>query len=140
MRLLPRWRFAPAILPIVSRASRAVQGSDDVGGGVISKLVREWHGGSVTHENKSAMPKIELASSRHCRHNSSTMKTKYYRATIQENGEEKLFDTKAEIKAWASKATMTLQCDLTVSVLEVVEKETQFNADYATGEVEEVEA
>jgi hypothetical protein len=74
MCLLPRWRLSPAILPIVSRASRTVQGGDDVGGGVVGKLFRECHGRTVAHENKSAMPKIELAQSRHCRHNSSTMK------------------------------------------------------------------
>jgi len=68
------------------------------------------------------------------------MKTKYYRAKIQENGEEMLFDKKAEIKAWAAKATMALQCNLTITVIEVTEKETQFNADYATGDVEEVES
>lgn len=74
MRLLPRWRFTPAILPVVGRAARAVQGGDDVGGGVVGKLVGEGHGESVAHENKSAMPKIGLAKNRQCRHNSSTMK------------------------------------------------------------------
>lgn len=74
MRLLPRWRFAPAILPIVGSASRTVEGCDNVGCGVIGQLVREGHGGSVAHENKSAMPKIEVAKNRQCRHNSSTMK------------------------------------------------------------------
>ena len=68
MRLLPRWRLSPAILPIVGRAARTVQGGDDVGGGVIGKLVGEGHGGSVAYENKSAMPKIELAKNWHCRH------------------------------------------------------------------------
>lgn len=74
MRLLPRWRLAPAILPVVGSAARTVQGRDDVGGGVIGKLVRERHSRSVAHEKKSAMPKIEFAHSRQCRHNSSTMK------------------------------------------------------------------
>lgn len=140
MRLLPRWRFAPAVLPIVSRAARTIQGGDDVGGGVVEKLVREAHGRSVTHENKSAMPKIELAKNRQCRHNSSTMKSKYYRVICKENGEEKLFDSKKEIKQWASKATITLGCDLTLEVFEIIEKETQMNASWATGEVEEVDA
>lgn len=67
-------------------------------------------------------------------------KSKYYRATVQETGQEKRFDSKAEITAWASKATITLQSDLTISVVEVVEKETQFNASYVTGKVEEVAA
>lgn len=74
MRLLPRWRLSPAILPVVGRAARAVQSGDDVGGGVVGKLVREGHGESVARENKSATPKIGLAKNRHCRHNSSTMK------------------------------------------------------------------
>jgi len=69
------------------------------------------------------------------------MKTKYYRAKIEETGETQVFDTKDEIKVWASKATMTLQCDLTFTVLEVVEKKLPgFYASYETGEVEEVEA
>jgi hypothetical protein len=140
VRMLPSGRLAPAVLPIVGSATWAVQSRDDVGGGVVGKLFGKGHQQKVALKEKSAMPKIELAQSRQCRHNSSTMKSKYYRVTVQESGEQKLFDTKAEIKAWASKATMTLQCDLTLSVLEVVEKEIQFNANYTTGEVEEVEA
>ena len=68
------------------------------------------------------------------------MRNKYYRATIQETGEEKTFDSKKEIRTWASAATMAHQCDITVSVIEIIEKEIQFNADYTTGEVEEVAA
>lgn len=132
---------AHASKPVVSRAARdAWKCSHDIGGGKGGKLLVKGHG-----SNRSTQTKIRNAENRACKspqcgHNSSTMKSKYYRVTVQESGEQKLFDTKAEIKAWASKATITLQCDLTLSVLEVVEKETQFNADYATGEVEEVEA
>lgn len=140
MRLLPRWRLAPAILPVVGRASRAIQGGDDVGGGVVGKLLIESHDARVAHKNKSAMPKIELANNRHCRHNNSTMKSKYYRVVCKENGQEKLFDSKKEIKLWASKATITFGCDLTLEVFEIIEKETQMNASWETGEVEEVEA
>lgn len=71
---------------------------------------------------------------------SSTMKNKYYRVVCKENGQEKLFDSKKEIKQWASKATITLGGDLTLEVFEIIEKETQMNASYETGEVEEVEA
>ena len=74
MRLLPRRRLAPAVFPVVSGAARAVQSRNDFGGGVVVKLLGKGHGRSVAEENKSAMPKIELAQSRHCRHNSSTMK------------------------------------------------------------------
>lgn len=74
MRLLPRWRLSPAVFPVVGGATRAVQHRYDLGGGVIGKLVGEGHGRSVAHENKSAMPKIELAKNRQCRHNGSTMK------------------------------------------------------------------
>lgn len=140
MRLLPRWRFAPAVFPIVSSSTGAVQRGDDFGGGVVGELFSECHGRSVAHENKSAMPKIILAPSRHCRHSSSTMESKYYRVVCKENGQEKLFDSKKEIKQWASKATITLGCDLTLEVFEIIEKETQMNASWETGEVEEVEA
>jgi len=68
------------------------------------------------------------------------MKNKYYRVVCKENGQEKLFDSKKEIKQWASKATITLGGDLTLEVFEIIEKETQMNASYETGEVEEVEA
>lgn len=140
MRLLPCWRFTPAVLPIVCGAPWAAQGRDDLSGSVVGKLFGECHGRSLAHENKSAMPKIELAKNRHCRHNSSTMKSKYYRVVCKENGQEKLFDSKKEIKQWASKATITLGCDLTIEVFEIIEKETQMNASWETGEVEEVEA
>ena len=74
MRLLPCRRLAPAILPIVCGAPWATQGGDDVGCGVVGELVGEGHGESVAPENKSAMPKIELAQCRHCRYNGSTVK------------------------------------------------------------------
>ena len=76
MRLLPLGRLTPAILPVVGRASRTVESRNNVGCGVFGKLVRKGHAGSVAHKNKSAMPKIKIAKNRHCRHNSSTMKTK----------------------------------------------------------------
>lgn len=90
MRLLPSWRFAPAILPIVGGPTRAVQGRNDLGGGVIGKLVGEGHGESVAHENKSAMPKIELAKNRQCRHNAPMSKPKKFwsKAKAQEAVEE----------------------------------------------------
>jgi hypothetical protein len=111
-----------------------------LGGGVFGKLFRECHGRILAPENKSAMPKVGLAKNRHCRYNSSTMKSKYYRVVCKENGQEKLFDSKKEIKQWASKATITLGCDLTLEVFEIIEKETQMNASWETGEVEEVGA
>jgi hypothetical protein len=67
------------------------------------------------------------------------MKSKYYRVVCKENGQEKLFDSKKGIKQWASKATITLGRNLTLEVFEIIEKETQMNASWETGEVEEVE-
>ena len=138
MRLLPRWRFAPAVLPVVSSPTRAVQRRDDLGGGVIGKLFGECHGRSVAHENKSAIPKIELAHSRQCRHNAPMSKT--YKAIIKGNGSEKTFDSIEEINEWASRATITFGCDLDIEVVEVVEKRYSIKADWLTGEVKEVAA
>jgi hypothetical protein len=67
VRLLPSRRLPAAILPIVGGPARASGGGDDLGGGVIGKLVGEGHGRIVARKIKSAMPKIILAIRRHCR-------------------------------------------------------------------------
>lgn len=138
MRLLPRWRFTPPSLPVVGGATRAVQGRNDFGGCVIGKLVSECHGQSVAHEKKSAMPKIELASSRQCRHNTPMSKT--YKAILKGNGSEQTFDSIETLNEWASKATLIFGCDLDIEVVEVVEKRFSIKADWLTGEVKEVAA
>ena len=137
MRLLPRWRFAPAVLPVVGRASGAVQSRDDLGGGIVGKLFSKCHGRSVARENKSAMPKIEVAKNRQCRHNEHMSK---YKAILKCNGSENQFDTIEEINEWASRATITFGCDLDIEVVEVVEKRFSLKADWLTGEVKEVAA
>ncbi len=68
MRLLPRRRLTPAILPIVGCAARATSGGDDLGGGKLGKVGGEAHGQTLPRKNKSAMPKIILAIRRQCRH------------------------------------------------------------------------
>lgn len=68
VNLLPRGRLAPAILPIVSRATGATSGGDDVGSGILGKVSGEAHGQTLPRENKSAMPKIDLDKRRQCRH------------------------------------------------------------------------
>jgi hypothetical protein len=73
--LLPCRRFAPAVLPVIGGATRAVERRNKISGGIGKKLFVERHGGSIAVKEKSAMPKIVLAKSRQCRQNSDTMKT-----------------------------------------------------------------
>ncbi len=68
MRLLPFGRLTATLKPIIRGATRATNGGDDLGSGILSKLVREGHGRNVSRKNKSAMPKIKLVILRHCRH------------------------------------------------------------------------
>lgn len=137
MRLLPRRRLAPAVFPVVSGAARAVQSRNDFGGGVVVKLLGKGHDGSVAEENKSAMPKIELAQSRHCRHIQRMSK---FKAIIKATGNEKPFDTLEELHEWAAHATIVFGCDLDIEVVEVVEKRFSLKAEWLTGEVKEVAA
>lgn len=64
--LLPKRRLTTAILPFVGGGSRATQGCDDLGGGVVGKVRVETHGRRIHGKNKSAMRKIKLAQSPHC--------------------------------------------------------------------------
>ncbi len=65
--LLPLWRLAPTLKPIIGGATRATDGGNDLGGGILGKLVGEGHGQTVSRKNKSAMPKIVLDKRRQCR-------------------------------------------------------------------------
>ena len=67
VRLLPRRRLTTAIFPIVSRATGATSGSDDLGGSVVGERFGKAHGQTIHGKNKSAMPKIILAIRRQCR-------------------------------------------------------------------------
>lgn len=74
MRLLPLGRLTATLKPIVSGATRATDGGNNLDGGILGNLFREGHGRNVSRKNKSAMPKIELAKRRQCRHNVFVMK------------------------------------------------------------------
>ena len=50
MGLLPRWRFTTPILPIIGGPTRATNGCDDLGGGVVSERLREGHGQTVSRK------------------------------------------------------------------------------------------
>lgn len=66
--LLPKRRLAAAILPLVGGGSRAPQGGNNLGGGVVGKVGGETHGRRIHVQNKSAMRKIILATSPQCGH------------------------------------------------------------------------
>lgn len=63
------------------------------------------------------------------------LKTKMFRVTCDQTGEEKTFETRKEIEQWAASMTMTFQSDLTFEVAEVVETTRHIHASYKTGEV-----
>ena len=83
MRLLPLRRLAPALEPIISRATRATDGVNDMGGGEVGELVSEGHGQTVSRKNKSAMPKIELAKRRQCQHSNPMTATRAERIILR---------------------------------------------------------
>lgn len=64
------------------------------------------------------------------------MKTKYLRVKCDQTGEEKMFETAAEMQEWAARATITFQSDLTFEVVEVAETTRHIHASYETGKVE----
>lgn len=68
MRMLPRGRLPATVQPIVSGATRATKDGNDLRCGVAGNVVSESHWLTVADKNKSAMPKINLAQSRQCRH------------------------------------------------------------------------
>lgn len=68
VRMLPRGRLPATIEPIVSGATRATEGRDNLRGSVTRYVVSESHWLTVADKNKSAMPKIILATRRQCRH------------------------------------------------------------------------
>jgi len=50
VRLLPRRRFAPTILPVVGRAARATCGGYDLSGGVVGELFCKGHWQTVSRK------------------------------------------------------------------------------------------
>lgn len=84
MRPLPRGRLTTAILPIVGSPTRATGGGDDLGGGVVGERFSEGHGQTVSRKKKSAMPKIILAISRHCRQIAHMSNTKHRFTKVSE--------------------------------------------------------
>lgn len=68
MGLLPSGRLPTTVDPIVRCPAWATKGSNDLRGGASGNVVSKCHPRKVADKNKSAMPKIILAHSRHCRH------------------------------------------------------------------------
>jgi len=69
MHLLPRWRLAPTVQPIISGATRTAESGDDLRGSEAGKGLLEAHGSKHSPKRKIGNAENSSCNSRQCRHN-----------------------------------------------------------------------
>lgn len=92
VRLLPRWRLAPTIKPVVGGATRTAKGGDDLRCCVDGKGLLERHNSNHSRKRNVGNAENNSCNRRQCRHNEDMKEKKFRTKKAAEEAADEIMD------------------------------------------------